>query len=95
MSLAERDALLHQLNIAMNKVCNEVDNIKQKASLSRNPHMKHSLKETDDEQKEVNNIVTYLEESLKSTDNEQIKKKIRLAIKQVKSTINKKSNINV
>jgi hypothetical protein len=57
--------------------------------------MKHSLKETDDEQKEVNNIVTYLEESLKSTDNEQIKKKIRLAIKQVKSTINKKSNINV
>jgi hypothetical protein len=95
MSLAERDALLQQLNIAMNKVCDEVDNIKEKASSSRNSYMKHLLEEIGDEEKEVNNIVTYLEESLKSTDNEQIKKKIRLAIKQVKSTINKKSNINV
>ena len=86
MSLAERDALLQQLNIAMNKVCDEVDNIKEKASSSRNSYMKHSLEEIGDEEKEVKNIIDYLE---------QIKKKIRLAIKQVKSTINKKSNNNV
>lgn len=95
MDLADRDALLQQLNIAMNKVCDEVDNIKEKASSSSNPYMKHYLKETKDEKREVNNIIGYLEESLKSTDNDLIKKKIRLAIKQVKSTINKKSNINV
>jgi len=48
-----------------------------------------------DEKKEVKNIIGYLEESLKSTDDDLIKKKIRLAIKQVNSTINKKSNNNV
>jgi hypothetical protein len=57
--------------------------------------MKHSLEEIGDEEKEVKNIIDYLEESLNSTDNEQIGKKIRLAIKQVKSSINKKSNNNV
>jgi hypothetical protein len=79
----------------MNKVCDEVDNIKEKASSSRNSYMKHSLEEIGDEEKEVKNIIDYLEESLNSTDNEQIGKKIRLAIKQVKSSINKKSNNNV
>ena len=44
MDLADRDALLQQLNIAMNKVCDEVDNIKEKASSSSNPYMKHYLK---------------------------------------------------
>ena len=95
MSLAERDALLQQLNIAMNKVCDEVDNIKEKASSPRNSYMKHSLEEIGDEEKEVKNIIDYLEESLNSTDNEQIGKKIRLVIKQLKSSINKKSNNNV
>jgi len=41
MDLADRDALLQQLNIAMNKVCDEADDIKEKASSSSNPYMKY------------------------------------------------------
>ena len=81
MDLADRDALLQQLNIAMNKVCDEVDDIKEKASSSSNPYMKRYLKETKDEKREVNNIIGYLEESLKSTDNDLIKKKNKTGYK--------------
>ena len=95
MSLAERDELIQKLNNALNMVCEEVENVKKRVNKTENPHMKNILPESENEQGAIDNLLSYLEESLQSTDNKQIKKKIKLAMKQVSSTIKKKSSDSV
>lgn len=95
MSLAERDELIQKLNNALNMVCEEVENVKKRINKTENPHMKNILPESENEQGAIDNLLSYLEESLQSTDNKQVKKKIKLAMKQVSSTIKKKSSDSV
>jgi hypothetical protein len=95
MSLAERDELIQKLNNALNMVCEEVENVKKRVNNTENPHMKNILPESENEQGAIDNLLSYLEESLQSTDNKQVKKKIKLAMKQVSSTIKKKSSDSV
>jgi hypothetical protein len=95
MSLAERDELIQKLNNALNMVCEEVENVKKRVNKTENPHMKNILPESENEQGAIDNLLSYLEESLQSTDNKQVKKKIKLAMKQVSSTIKKKSSDSV
>jgi hypothetical protein len=95
MSLAERDELIQKLNNALNMVCEEVENVKKRVNKTENPHMKNILPESENEQGAIDNLLSYLEESLQSTDDKQVKKKIKLAMKQVSSTIKKKSSDSV
>ena len=95
MSLAERDELIQKLNNALNMVCEEVENVKKRINKTENPHMKNILPESENEQGAIDNLLSYLEESLQSTDDKQVKKKIKLAMKQVSSTIKKKSSDSV
>ncbi len=95
MSLAERDELIQKLNNALNMVCEEVENVKKRVNKTENPHMKNILPESENEQGAIDNLLSYLEESLESTGDEQVKKKIKLAMKQVSSTIKKKSSDSV
>tara|TARA_Y100000591_G_C21598556_1_gene576844 strand:+ start:158 stop:445 length:288 start_codon:yes stop_codon:yes gene_type:complete len=95
MSLAERDELIQKLNNALNMVCEEVENVKKRVNNTENPHMKNILPESENEQGAIDNLLSYLEESLQSTDDKQVKKKIKLAMKQVSSTIKKKSSDSV
>ncbi len=95
MSLAERDELIQKLNSALNMVCEEVENVKKRVNKTENPHMKNILPESENEQGAIDNLLSYLEESLQSTDDKQVKKKIKLAMKQVSSTIKKKSSDSV
>ena len=95
MSLAERDELIQKLNNALNMVCEEVENVKKRVNKTENPHMKNILPESENEQGAIDNLLSYLEESLQITDDKQVKKKIKLAMKQVSSTIKKKSSDSV
>ena len=95
MSLAERDELIQKLNNALNMVCEEVENVKKRVNKTENPHMKNILPESENEQVAIDDLLSYLEESLESTGDEQVKKKIKLAMKQVSSTIKKKSSDSV
>jgi len=95
MSLAERDELIQKLNNALNMVCEEVENVKKRVNKTENPHMKNILPESENEQGAIDNLLSYLEESLQSTDDKQVKKKIKLAMKQVSSTIKKKYSDSV
>ena len=95
MSLAERDELIQKLNNALNMVCEEVENVKKRVNKTENPHMKNILPESENEQGAIDNLLSYLEESLQSTDDKQVKRKIKLAMKQVSSTIKKKSSDSV
>tara|TARA_Y100000591_G_C21467895_1_gene514161 strand:- start:211 stop:498 length:288 start_codon:yes stop_codon:yes gene_type:complete len=95
MSLGERDEIIQKLNAAFNVVCDEVDTVKRKLKESGNPYIKEKLDETENISDAINDLKSYLEESLDSTDNKQVKKKIKLAIKQLDSSIKKKSSDSV
>ena len=69
--------------------------VKKRVIKTENPHMKGILPESENEQGAIDDLLSYLEESLKSTDDKQVKKKIKLAMKQVSSTIKKKSSDSV
>ena len=95
MSLAERDELIQKLNSALNMVCEEVESVKKRVIKTENPHMKGILPESENQQAAIDDLLSYLEESLESTGDQQVKKKIKLAMKQVSSTIKKKSSDSV
>ena len=95
MSLGERDEIIQKLNTAFSMVCDEIDTVKRKLIDSGNPYIKEKLDESENISDAVHDLKSYLEESLNSTDNEQVKKKIKLAIKQLDSSIKKKSSNSV
>ena len=95
MSLVERDVLMRQLNNALDMINDEVENVHKKVQQTENQHMKHILPVSGNTQNAVDQIKRYLEESLNSTDDLQVKKKIKLAIKQMDHSLNKKSSNSI